>query len=163
MPLALATRRRPAACMSVLVATFALLVGACSGDDEGNRSASRNSSNFNTRSIVAFGDEVPTLPAARSITRGTVEHGAWRKTYEVAAPAADVLAFYERELPSTGWTTGGTPSGTPGGSEATWRRPGFRLTVSVAPGAAGSTTTAPETAVPAVSTVDLTLRRSASG
>jgi hypothetical protein len=139
------------------VGALALVGFACSGDTNDD-TAARNSSNFNTRSIVAFGSEVPTMPDAQRITRGTVKAGAWHKTYVVPAAGADVLAFYQRELPSAGWTSGGTPSTTPGGFEATWRRPGLRLDVTVAPSTTPdpSTTAAGDTSS---NTVNLTLDR----
>jgi hypothetical protein len=145
----------------VAVAALSMAAASCSssGDDDGN-SGARNSSNFNTRSIRTFGSEVPTYPRADLVTKGAIEAGAWHRTYEVQATAADVLAFYERELPSAGWTNRGTPDPTDGGTESTWRRPGLRLTVTVAPVAAGSTTSAPISGSgSATSTVNLSLER----
>jgi hypothetical protein len=153
-----------------LLATCALLVGCigCSGDSNSD-SGARNESNFSARSVVAFADEVPQMPGAEPVTKGAMKAGAWHRTLEVQAPAADVLAFYQRELPSAGWTEGGTPSTTPGGFEATWRRPGLRLDATVAPAAAGtrseteadgSTTAGSNTGT---TTINLSLRRASGG
>jgi hypothetical protein len=155
------TWRRIAAPLAVVAVSFAAV--ACSGDDGNDDKAARNSSNFNTRSIVAFGAEVPTMPGAEIITRGSVKAGAWHKTYDVSATPTDVVAFYVQELPGSGWTEGGTPSPTPGGFEATWRRRGLRLDVTVAPSTtAGTSPTAADPATSTgspTSTVNLTLDR----
>jgi hypothetical protein len=142
-----------------LAVAAALLGAGCSNDDSGD-SAARNSSNFNTRSIVAFGNEVPIIDGARDITRGAIEGGAWHRTYDVTVPPADVLAFYQRELPSAGWTDSTTPSTTPGGVEATWHRRGLRLDVTVAPSSTGSG--AATTVAASTSTVNLALTRTGS-
>jgi hypothetical protein len=139
----------PLALAALVVATLA----ACSGDDNPD-AAGRNSSNFNTRSIVAFGREVPTMPGADVVTRGAVEAGAWHKTYEVPADLPEVLAFHQRELPGSGWTEGGTPSTTPGGIEATWRRRGLRLDLTIAPATSGTSTGGSSTATPPTSAGD---------
>jgi hypothetical protein len=143
---------------AVLVSLVLSVAAGCSGDSNDD-AAARNSSNFNTRSIVAFGGEVPVPPDARFVTRGAVKAGAWHRTYEVSLPAADVLAYYEQELPSKGWTGGATPEPTPGGAAATWRRRGLRLDITVAPAPAGSTPSTPTTGASAVSTVNLTLQK----
>lgn len=144
----------PALALALSVAFGAV---ACSGDSNDD-TAARNESNFNARSIVAFGNEVPTMPGADVTTRGTVEAGAWHKTYDVPAPATDVLTYYQRELPSAGWTRGGTPSTASGGFESTWRRPGLRLDVTVAPATADTPSPTAATSATA-STVNLTLDR----
>ncbi|HLM16952.1 MAG TPA: hypothetical protein VK549_03955 [Acidimicrobiia bacterium] len=146
---AIGTRARTATRTALLALTVvALSLGAfgCGSDD--SSPGSRNSSNFNTRSIATFGTELPTMANSRTLTRGTVEGGAWHKTYEVGVPAGDVLAFYERELPSTGWNRGGTPATTPGGFEATWRRTGLRLDVTVSPSATTSGSASPAATSP---------------
>jgi hypothetical protein len=151
------TRRRPAVlALLTLLAVLVALATGCSGNSNDD-SAARNESNFNTRSIVAFGSEVPIAPGAASVTRPTVEAGAWRRTYEVSTPATEVLGFYQRELPSNGWTERGTTDTTPGGAASTWQRPGLRLDVTVAPTAAGSTTSTSGGSV--TSTVNLTLQK----
>jgi hypothetical protein len=147
----------------LLVVALAAIGASCSGDDD-RGGAARNGSNLNARSIVAFGADVPTMPGARSITRGAVEAGAWHRTYEVDADPAAVLGFYQQELPSQGWKTSTAPSTTPGGAGSTWRRPGFRLDVTVAPGAGTTSTTTSSTTsstatASATSTVNLALTR----
>src|SRR3954466_16336677 len=75
--------RRAARRTAVLLVVVLAAIGAsCSGDDD-QGPAARNGSNINARSIVAFGADLPTMPAARSITRGAIEAGAWHRTYEV--------------------------------------------------------------------------------
>jgi hypothetical protein len=142
----------------LVLAAIAVLTAGCSGNgDDNNDSASRNSSNFSTRSIVAFGREVPTMSGATSVTRGTLEGGAWHRTYEVDATGDAILAFYRKELPSSGWTDDQPPSTTPGGTQATWRRTGLRLDVTVAPAGAEATPTSGTGT--ATSTVNLSLTR----
>jgi hypothetical protein len=71
-----------------------LVLGSCSGDS--SDSASRNSSNLNTRTLATLGSDIPTMPGANVITRGAVDAGSWHRTYEVQAAAAEVIAFYQQ-------------------------------------------------------------------
>jgi hypothetical protein len=142
-----------------LVLTILVLSASCSSDGSGSNNASRNSSNFNTRSIGTFGSEIPTMPAARVLTRGSIEAGAWHRTYEIQVPATEVIAFYQRELPSAGWTETKVATTTPDGNATQWRRSGLRLDVTVAPSGAGSDAPT-ESGSPDISTVNLSLSRS---
>jgi hypothetical protein len=157
-PTKVRSRRTARRTALLLVVVLAAIGASCSSDDD-QGPAARNGSNVNARSIVAFGADLPTMPAARSITRGTIEAGAWHRTYEVDADPAAVLDFYQQQLPSLGYKTSTPPSTTPGGAGSTWRRPGFRLDVTVAPGAATTSTTTSSTAATATSTVNLALSR----
>lgn len=146
----------------ILILVIGFGAGSCGGDSSSSESASRNSSNRNGRTLATFGREVPTLPDADVVTSGAVQDGVWRRTYEVPVVVADVVAFYQRELPSVGWTERGpaTPmvEGATATTTATWRRTGFRLDITVANAPAG---TDPSTTMvgAGVSTVTLSLQR----
>ena len=141
----------------IVLLAIALGAASCSGDSDGD-SASRNSSNRNGRTLATFGGEIPTPPDANVVTDGALQAGVWRRTYEVPVVAADVVAFYQRELPSIGWTEGGAAAPTAEGTTARWRRSGLRLDVTVAnaPAGTGPSTT---TGGAGVSTVTLSLQR----
>jgi hypothetical protein len=149
-------RRATPACL-LLVIAFGTM-SCSSGDGSVSSNASRSLSNLNARSLPTLGSEIPTMADANVVTRGALEAGAWHRTYDVAVAPAAVLAFYQRELPSTGWTADGITTAAPSGTETSWRRRGLRLDVTIAPSAAEPASTVPSGSS-AQTTVNLSLRR----